>query len=162
MLSLRRLPVVLFLLAALPVLAQTTGSISGRVSASMSLLPGVTVEGKSPALQGSRVAVTNYEGIYHLSLLPPGTYTVTFALSGFAPKASTIVVVLGKEATLDAGLSPSMSQTITVGEAAPLVNETSATLGTNLSAAVIESLPTQRNYSSVVQVTPGVSSDGTD
>lgn len=162
MLSFRRLPVVLFLLAALPALAQTTGSVSGRVTASMSLLPGVTVEGKGPALQGSRAAITNGQGIYHLSLLPPGTYTITFSLSGFAPKASTVVVVLGKESTLDADLSPSMSQTITVGEAAPLVNETSTTLGANLSAAVIETLPTGRNYSSVVQVTPGVSSDGTD
>jgi hypothetical protein len=159
MLSLRRIFAVLFLLAALPVLAQTTGSISGRVSASMSLLPGVTVEGKSAALQGIRVAVTNYEGLYHLPLLPPGTYTVTFSLSGFAPRESTVAVLLGKETTLDADLSPSMSQTITVTEAGSVVNTTSTTLGTNLTASVMETLPTQRNYASVVQVTPGVSSD---
>jgi hypothetical protein len=159
MLSLRRILAILFLLAALPALAQTTGSISGRVSASMSLLPGVTVEGKSPALQGSRVAITNYEGLYHLPLLPPGTYTVTFSLSGFRTGEGTVLVSLGKEATFDMALSPSLSETIMVGERSPVVNLTSTTLGTDLTASQIESLPSGRNYASVVQVTPGVSSD---
>ena len=159
MFSLRRLPAALLLLAAIPSLAQTTGSISGRVSANGAPLPGVTVEGTSVALQGARVGVTGPEGLYHLPLLPPGTYTLTFTLSGFAPKKSTVAVPLGKEATFDTVLSPSLSETITVSEPAAVVNATSTTLGTNFSAAVIETLPTQRNYSSVAQVTPGVSSD---
>ncbi|MEA2240053.1 MAG: hypothetical protein QOC81_4777 [Thermoanaerobaculia bacterium] len=159
MLSLRRILAVLFLLAALPVLAQTTGSISGHVSASMALLPGVTVEGKSPALQGSRIDVTNRDGVYHLPLLPPGTYTVTFSLSGFRTREGIVVVSLGKEATFDIALSPQTSEQIYIVAAAPLVNTNSTTLGADLTASVIETLPTQRNYSSVVQVTPGVSSD---
>jgi hypothetical protein len=48
MLSLRRLPFLLFLLVALPALAQTTGSINGRVSSNGASLPGVTVEATSP------------------------------------------------------------------------------------------------------------------
>lgn len=159
MLSLRRLPVVLFFLISLPVLAQTTGSISGHVTANGAPLPGVTVEGTSPALQGSRVGITDSDGLYHLPLLPPGTYTVQFTLSGFAQKKNAVNVPLGKEATVDAALSPSLSETITVAETAAVVNATSTTLGTDLTAAQIETLPTGRNYSSVVQVTPGVSSD---
>jgi hypothetical protein len=78
-------------------LAQTTGSISGRVSSNAAPLPGATVEATSPAMLGARVATTDADGLYHLPLLPPASYTVTFTLSGFAPKTSTIVVPLGKE-----------------------------------------------------------------
>ncbi len=42
---------------------------------------------------------------------------------------------------------------------APVVDTTSTTLGANLDSRAIETLPTGRNYSSVVQITPGVSSD---
>jgi hypothetical protein len=52
-----------------------------------------------------------------------------------------------------------MSETITVADNAPVINRSTNTLGTDLSADVIETLPTGRNYSSVVQITPGVSSD---
>src|SRR5262245_52748528 len=65
--------------------AQTTGSITGAVKdEGGGALPGVTVEAKSPSLQGSRVTVTDGAGIYRLTLLPPGTYTVSFTLEGFA------------------------------------------------------------------------------
>lgn len=150
-----------FLLITLPLAAQTTGSIGGRVSDSSGApLPGVTVVGTSLALQGIRIAVSDITGLYHLPLLPPGNYTVDFTLTGFAPKKSTsIPVSLGKETTVDAALSPAMTETITVGSFAPPIDTSSNTLGTNLNATQIETLPTGRNYSSVVQVTPGVSSD---
>jgi Carboxypeptidase regulatory-like domain/TonB-dependent Receptor Plug Domain len=159
MLSLRRLPVVLFLLAALPALAQTTGSISGHVTSSGYTLPDVTVEGTSPALQGSRVAVTDGEGLYHLPLLPPGNYTVVITLAGFASLKNTVVVSLGKETTYDATISPKVSEADTVVASVPIINRSTNTLGADLPAHLIETLPTGRNYSSVVQVTPGVSTD---
>src|SRR5947208_4496163 len=51
-------------------LAQITGGIAGRVTDEQGgVLPGVTVEARSPALQGSRVATTDATGAYHLNLL---------------------------------------------------------------------------------------------
>ncbi|HEX3529259.1 MAG TPA: carboxypeptidase-like regulatory domain-containing protein, partial [Thermoanaerobaculia bacterium] len=65
--------------------AQTTGGIVGRVTDEQGgVLPGVTVEARGPALQGSRAATTDGTGSYRLTLLPPGDYTVTFTLEGFA------------------------------------------------------------------------------
>jgi hypothetical protein len=52
-----------------------------------------------------------------------------------------------------------MSEELTVSAAAPVVDTSSTTLGTNLTTRAIETLPTGRNYASIVQVTPGVSSD---
>src|SRR5207237_9065186 len=43
--------------------------------------------------------------------------------------------------------------------AAPVLDTTSSSLGTNLDVRAIETLPTGRNYASIVQVAPGVSSD---
>ena len=60
-----------------------TGTISGRVNSDTGVLPGVTVTVTSPALQGSRTAVTSDNGDFILPLLPPGTYTVVFEMQGF-------------------------------------------------------------------------------
>ena len=161
-----RFRLILFVLVLLIVptlaLAQTTGSVSGRVSASDgSVLPGVTVEAKSAALQGTRVANTNATGDYHLPLLPPGDYVVSFALSGFKNEArKNVTVSLGRDTSLDVALKPAaVSEELTVSAEAPVLDTTSTTLGTNLTTRAIETLPTARNYSSIVQVAPGVSSD---
>src|SRR4029078_2400397 len=42
---------------------------------------------------------------------------------------------------------------------APVLDTNSTALGVNLSTRAIESLPSGRNYTSIVQVTPGISSD---
>jgi hypothetical protein len=151
---------LVILALALPLAAQTTGSISGRVvDDSGGALPGVTVEAKSTALQGVRTTVTDREGLYRLALLPPGSYSLSFQLSGFAPARHDLIVSLGKDATSDVKLRAAVTQEITVTAEAPVLDTSSSGLGTNLNTRAIESLPTGRNYSSIVQVAPGVSSD---
>ena len=159
---LRCLPAfILFLGVAAGAAAQTTGGIVGRVSDDGGgSLPGVTVEATSPALQGTRTAVTDRTGSYRLTLLPPGEYTVSFTLEGFARDSRQGVTVgLDKDATLNSTLRASLSQEITVTSDLPVVDTTTSALGANLDARAIETLPTGRNYTSVVQITPGVSSD---
>jgi hypothetical protein len=157
----RLLPVALFVVFAANLAAQTTGGIVGRVTDEAGgVLPGVAVEAKSPALQGSRTAVTDGTGSYRLNLLPPGDYTVTFTGQGFASEAKQGVLVgLDKDATLNVNLRAALTESITVTSAVPVVDTTSAAVGTNLDTRAIETLPTGRNYSAVVQITPGVSSD---
>src|SRR6185503_3070304 len=60
-------------------------SIAGVVrDTSGAVLPGVTVEASSPVLiEKSRTAVSDDTGRYRIIALNPGTYTVTFTLSGF-------------------------------------------------------------------------------
>jgi outer membrane receptor for ferrienterochelin and colicin len=148
-------------LFTLPLFAQTSGGIVGKISdATGAALPGVTVEAKSPSLQGTRSTVSESDGAYRFALLPPGQYSVRFDLSGFAPLAHNVVVSLGKDSTLDAVMRlASVTAEVTVSAEAPVLDTTSTTLGTNLSTRAIETLPTGRNYASIVQVAPGVSSD---
>src|SRR5438309_10984317 len=65
--------------------AQQTSAIAGVVKdTSGGVLPGVTVEAASPALiEKVRTATSDGEGRYNIVDLQPGTYTVTFTLTGF-------------------------------------------------------------------------------
>src|SRR4029450_6305595 len=66
--------------------AQVLGTVAGNVKdASGAVLPGVTVEGASPALiEKVRSAVTDGNGQYRIVNLPPGIYSVSFTLPGFS------------------------------------------------------------------------------
>jgi len=155
------LAMALLVIGAVPAAAQTTGGIVGRVTDEQGgALPGVNIEARSPALQGTRTATSDGAGRYRLTLLPPGTYSIAITLEGFAPENRTAVGVdLDKETTINAALHPAVSESITVTSEVPVVDVTSPAIGTNLDSRAVETLPTGRNYSSVVQITPGVSSD---
>src|SRR5262244_513347 len=63
----------------------TASGIAGVVrDTSGAVLPGVTVEASSPALiERVRSVVTDGEGRYNIVDLRPGSYVVTFSLTGF-------------------------------------------------------------------------------
>ena len=82
-----RIVFVAALLLSLPTIASAqTSAIAGVVrDASGAVLPGVTVEAVSPALiERLRSAVTDGSGMYQITSLRPGVYTVTFTLPGFS------------------------------------------------------------------------------
>src|SRR5581483_393515 len=80
-----RLVLLLACGVALPAIAHAQSAIAGTVKdAQGAVLPGVTVEATSPVLiEKSRTAVTNAQGQYTIVDLRPGTYKVTFGLTGF-------------------------------------------------------------------------------
>ena len=51
--------------------------------ASGAVLPGVTVSVAGPNIAGAQTTITSENGSYRIGNLPPGTYTVTYELSGF-------------------------------------------------------------------------------
>src|SRR5688500_728992 len=75
------------LVALVPGVAAAQATLAGEVKDTTgAVLPGVTVEAASPALTGKvRTAVTDGSGRYRIESLPPGSYTVTFSLTGFVP-----------------------------------------------------------------------------
>ena len=96
----------------------TTGAIAGLVKdTSGAVLPGVVVEVASPALiEKVRSAVTDGQGNYKVVDLRPGTYAVTFTLSGFGTfRREGIELPPGFTATANAELQlGSLEETITV------------------------------------------------
>src|SRR5262245_31909274 len=88
--------------------AVSTGTISGVVrDASGGVLPGVTVEAASPALiEKVRSAVTDAQGVYRIIDLRPGSYTVTFTLTGFSSvRREGVELSSGFTATVNADLA---------------------------------------------------------
>jgi len=141
---------ILVLVAASPALAQgtQTGVLSGTVlSQDRQPLPGVTVTVKSPALMGTRSAVTDPNGGYIFKALPPGAYKVSYELSGFSTIEKSINLALGATVPVDATLAvANVQETVTVTSEAPSPLTTTQ-VGANIKQDVVDSLATGRNAS---------------
>src|SRR5215831_18184186 len=92
-----------FLNSALVRGQEQRGSIEGVIrDSSGGVLPGVTVESRSPALVGVGSTVTDGQGVYRFPSLPPGVYELTATLSGFdAGKAAGVTLELGQILKVD-------------------------------------------------------------
>jgi outer membrane receptor protein involved in Fe transport len=151
------------LLAATPASAQTTsGTITGRVIDNQNLAaPGVTVTVEGANLQGALSAVTSENGDYILPQLPPGTYTVTFTLSGFGRQQRTIAVAPTQTVPLNVTLGvAALDETVNVvGKSADVLTQT-AQVATNFQQELIASLPTNRDITSTLLMAPAVHPSG--
>ncbi|MGH9146433.1 MAG: carboxypeptidase-like regulatory domain-containing protein, partial [Vicinamibacterales bacterium] len=80
-----RIVIAFSAIVLVPTAVFAQASITGTVKdTSGAVLPGVTVEAASPVLiEKVRTAVTDGNGIFQITELRPGTYTVTFTLTGF-------------------------------------------------------------------------------
>src|SRR6187551_2696528 len=113
-----RLLILMTSVLVVPVWALAQASITGIVKdSSGAVLPGVTVEAASPALiEKVRSAVTDGSGQYRIVDLRPGSYSVTFTLSGFnAVKREGIELTGTFTSTVNVELRVgSLEETITV------------------------------------------------
>lgn len=153
--------VALLLLAGVSAFAQgTTSTLTGTVTQDGSPLPGVTVTIASPALQGTRTAITNENGGYSFGAIPPGDYTITFEMMGLQTVTRTQRVGLAQSnrVSVDMRLS-AVAEAITVTAAAPAVLETNE-VQTNIEADLVEELPVARTLQATTNLAPGVTTTG--
>src|SRR2546430_12393887 len=117
---------VIVWLAMIPASAYAQGTITGTVKdTSGAVLPGVTVEAASPVLiEKVRAAVTDGTRQYRIVDLRPGTYTVTFTLTGVSTvKREDIELTGAFTATVNADLKVgTVQETITVTGETPIVD----------------------------------------
>ncbi|MCL4806969.1 MAG: TonB-dependent receptor [Thermoanaerobaculia bacterium] len=149
---------VLPLLMASVLVAQgiPTGTILGRVINEGQGLPGTTVVAKSPALQGSRTAVTSANGDFAFVGLPPGDYTITFTMSGFQTVTRTQKVSASQQVSVNAEMSLSaVAAEATVVAQSETISQT-ATQATTYTADLLNKLPTGRTVTSAVILSPGL------
>ncbi len=148
------------LLAAFPATARAQSAISGVVTDTTgSVLPGVTVEARSPALiEKVRSAVTDDRGAYRVVDLRPGSYSVTFTLPGFATLVREGIQL---EANFTAPINVQMKiggleETVTVSGMSPVVDVQTTSRREVLSREVQESLPSARTFQIAMQSLPAV------
>src|SRR5712675_2644698 len=127
------------LLLCLPLFSQgNAGRIMGTVTdQSGGVVSGATVTVMDTDRGVTKSFVTNDAGEYSAPTLNPGTYKVRAEAKGFKTfERQNIVLEVGREIRIDAALLPgAVSDTITITEAAPLVETTNAVLGGTINNA---------------------------
>lgn len=141
--------------------AYAQSAIIGTVKdSSGASLPGVTVEAASDVLiEKVKSAISDGNGNYRIGDLRPGTYTVTFALTGFKTfRRDALQLPSEFTATVNAELGVgTLEETITVTGASPVVDVTSATKTAVLDREAIDLIPTGRSIQGMGQLVLGVS-----
>ena len=140
--------------------AETTASIIGTVfDDKESPIPGVTITAVNSATNFTRVTQSENSGFYRIALLPPGTYTVTVELSGFAKEVrKEIELTVGKEIVLDYHLKlAAAGEIVEVTGDTPLIDSTKSQLGQTVDEESIRDLPLNgRDYTQLSLLAPGV------
>ncbi len=165
--SSRTIAVVSALFALISVItasAQTfRGSIQGTITDSTgAAIPGASVKVFSPGTGLNRTVTTNDLGGYVASELPLGTYSITVEKEGFRTTTLTnIPVSVGTASRADARLATgAVEEVIEVNADVPLVETTSNTTGGTIESAEATELPVNgRDYTKLLELVPGASSD---
>src|SRR4029077_10926149 len=154
------------IIAILPRAASAQATLAGTVrDPSGAVLPGVTVEATSPVLiERVRTASTDGSGQYRIESLQPGTYTVTFRLSGFATLKRDEVALSGTGVIkIDAEMKVgAVAETVSVVAESPVVDVQSTRRAVTLDNETMRNLPSVRSYSYLLTAVPGLQPNITD
>jgi hypothetical protein len=122
-------------------------------------IPGAAVEAKNQDTAVSRSTMTDDEGGFEFTLLPPGTYQITVLKDGYSRAQSTVTVSITETARLSIALKiASVAQSVYVHANIYGVQTDSATLGRVVDGDMVTSLPlVTRNYTQIAVLSPGVS-----
>jgi hypothetical protein len=153
--------VVAILVVSAPcVYAQTasTGALSGTVTdASGAVVPNAAVTAVSASGQ-SRSVTTGTDGTYHLTLLPPGSYSLKFEAPGFnTAEIPSVNVNVTETSVLNQALAVgTQTQQVVVQGESEVVQTSNATLGDVVTSGAASGLPlTTRNYTNLLGLSTG-------
>ncbi|HZO99643.1 MAG TPA: carboxypeptidase-like regulatory domain-containing protein [Terriglobia bacterium] len=124
--------------------ATINASLSGTVAdSSGAVIPDATVTLSDPGKGFSRTFTTQPDGRYLFTLVPASTYTLRVEKAGFKVYVQEgIILTVGQAATQDVTMDiGAVTQQVEVTAAAPLVNTTNATIGSEVSARETVELP---------------------
>ena len=150
------------------VLAQTaaTGALTGAVTdPSGGVVPGATVHVVNVATGDSHTFVSQSNGSYLAPFLAPGAYRVEVSKNGFKTVSLTgVSIAVAETSTLNVKLElGEVAQNVTVSTEAQLLQTQNQALGHVTDERMVEGLPlVTRNYTQILNLSPGVSSDVND
>lgn len=116
----------------------------------------IIITGES--LQGARGGASADKGYFRILALPVGSYTVKIShIAHHEIILETVAIRLGKTTTLgEIELQPRTLELseVVVTSGRPIIDPNTTTVGANLTAETFERLPTERNYESIVALSP--------
>ena len=153
--------VFILVLASLNLAAQTTSTIEGTVKDKQGLaVAGAQVRVTSSELAVDRSVTTESDGTYRIATLPPGVYEIKASKDGFQLEVfKNLEVTLNRTLDFDITMQVgSLSQTVEVDSATPLLETSASSTGSTITPQQIEDMPINgRNYLDLLQLVPGVS-----
>jgi hypothetical protein len=148
------------LLATAASAQQGTSELRGVVLDSQgAVLPGVTITIRNQDTGMFREAVSNPDGTYFVTGLPPGAYEVRAMLSGFKQYTRPGVrLEVGGTASIDVTLEVGrLEEVVTVTADAPIVDVSSKEVGGRLTSRDLTELPSvNRNFVGFIGLLPGI------
>src|SRR5262245_11104098 len=135
---------LLALVVLMPALAsaqEQAGSLVGIVKdTSGAVLPGVTINVRSPQVVGVTSTTSDTEGRYRFPALPPGVYEVTAELQGFATfKQADVQLALGQVLKLDIALKlGTLTESVEVTAESPIIDVKQNAAAQTVSREIIE------------------------
>ncbi len=154
---------ICFLSLASMALGQTagTGALTGTITdPTGAVIPKVTVTATNTDTGQARTAVTSSDGAYTISLLPPGTYKVTFSATGFkTAETDAVRINVTETPVLDRRLEVgSQTEQVTVAANVEALQTATSSLGTVVGQRAVSELPlSTRNYTQLIGLVAGVS-----
>src|ERR1700730_8157555 len=156
--------VVLFSVACIAALGQSTSSLRGTIKDSSGAVIAESVVTLTDASTGtSRQVVSNGNGLYQILQVPPGKYTLKVEKTGFAILTENDVTLeVNVPATVDCVLEVgSVGTTVNVEAQTTQVNTVDGTVGNAFEEKQVQELPLQtRNVVELLSIQPGVTQTG--
>jgi hypothetical protein len=153
---------VLVILSAPVLFAQGTGSITGTVRDNTgAVVPNAEVILTAQGTQTALHTTTNAEGEYLFAAVPPGTYDLSVAATGFNKFDSRgIILRVAQRARVDASLTVGEVKTAVTVEASGVTQvetESSEMSGVVTGKEISQIVLNGRNFTQLITLTPGVS-----
>jgi len=145
----------------------TVGSLRGQIRDKANGEPavGATVVATSPALQGEQVVLADESGLYFLTALPPGGYTITVYYNDGTFTRSNVIVQVGKEAVVNITVDTATTsgkpkgETIEIQGSAPVIDQGSTKTGVSLTSDYTNNIPIGRTFGAVLGAASGSQED---
>jgi hypothetical protein len=142
----------------------STGALTGLVTdPTGSVLQNSKISLSNYGTGETRTAITNQDGLYRFSMLPPGEYELRVELVGFAPLVVRQVMIRITEVTSIAIRLTVKGVKEEVVVKAPLLQTDNVALGSVIDRGTIVTLPlVNRNYTQILGLTAGTNTDVVD
>jgi hypothetical protein len=150
---------LLFLIVPRAFAQSDLGSIRGSVQDQTgAAIPGATIQLHSTDTGATQTAVADGVGNFHFEALVRGNYQATISANGFETQTQGLTLDVSQILALNFKLNPgAATTTVTVTDAAPIVDTTTSSTGAVVAGDQVVGLPLNgRNYTQLALLVPGI------